>query len=392
MSPSIPGLALLNFSINNSWSDVELVRFLAERKAADSLPENVMVGMDFSLLEPRNSDDQHSPMNGENTIVETQTGYWKSVDTVRIPTSTSIVGVKVTLDHYEGQAPSGKRTGWVMNEYLVEQNDEANLPQDYKNLCTIFFQGDKKVNAGDKQISLDANVPSERQESYLQYLAELEEQNVASNPQAVSENEKNVSSSKGRDRQKTIAADDQSVNYSSSSEGYIELNDLLSSDASASTSEYSSRRTVISEDYFDSDAFLREIMKDHKTNDEEHRDSKLSIAAPSKSDRVVISPPEQGFVNNLDSHATIAGDSPQKSVQSDKGQIFTDSCFNSVKSEMRMAVVSDYHQILSFVNFYCTIFCDSHTLIKVLFVVVNLGLAFSTRVIDNGGWGSSFPM
>ncbi|KAF2931945.1 hypothetical protein DAI22_05g249100 [Oryza sativa Japonica Group] len=56
MCSSVPGLALLNTSISKSWSDEELVRFLAERKAADSLPENVVVGMNFSLIDPWNSD------------------------------------------------------------------------------------------------------------------------------------------------------------------------------------------------------------------------------------------------------------------------------------------------------------------------------------------------
>lgn len=55
MCSSVPGLALLNTSISKSWSDEELVRFLAERKAADSLPENVVVGMNFSLIDPWNS-------------------------------------------------------------------------------------------------------------------------------------------------------------------------------------------------------------------------------------------------------------------------------------------------------------------------------------------------
>ncbi|KAL5223545.1 hypothetical protein ABZP36_010184 [Zizania latifolia] len=258
------------------------------------------------------SDNQQYPNNGENAIIQSRTGFWKSMDTVRIPTSTAIVGVKVSLDHYEGQAPSGKRTGWVMNQYLVEQNDEANLPQDYKNLCTIFFKGDKEINAGDKQISVNENAPNDCKESYLQYLAEIEEQNAAWNPQIVAANEQNDSSSEGQERKKTSAVDGRAIDCALSDEAYIELNDLLSTDASASTSEYSSRRSMISEEYFDSDAFLREI---RNTAHEEHMNSKFSIAAPTKSDCVVISPPEQGFANN---HATVSGTSPQKSVQSDK--------------------------------------------------------------------------
>ncbi|KAG8088591.1 hypothetical protein GUJ93_ZPchr0010g7312 [Zizania palustris] len=287
MSSSIPGLPLLNTSISNSWKDEELVRFLAERKAGDSLPENVLVGVNLSLLDPCNSenlwymdisDDQQYPNNGKNTIIQSKTGYWKSVDTVQISTSTDIVGVKVSLDHYEGQAPSGKRTGWVMNQYLVKQNDEANVPQDYKNLCTIFFQGEKNINAGDKQISVNANAPRDCKESYVQYLAKLEEQHSSWNRIVVA-NEQNDSSSKGQGEQKTSALNDQTVDYALPGEAYIELNDLLSSDASASTSEYSSRRSMISEEYFDSDAFLREIR---------------NTAAPTKSDCEVISTPEQG--------------------------------------------------------------------------------------------------
>jgi hypothetical protein len=46
-------LAALNISIRDSWSDEELVRFLAERKAEDPLPQDVLVGLDFSLVDPR---------------------------------------------------------------------------------------------------------------------------------------------------------------------------------------------------------------------------------------------------------------------------------------------------------------------------------------------------
>ena len=45
MCPSNPELKLaaLNISIRDSWSEEELVRFLAERKAEDPLPQDVLV-------------------------------------------------------------------------------------------------------------------------------------------------------------------------------------------------------------------------------------------------------------------------------------------------------------------------------------------------------------
>lgn len=75
------------------------------------------------------SDDQHPKDTAENSIRKAENGYWKPVDSSKIPTSTGIMGMKIILEFYEGQAPCGKRTGWVMREYQVEQNNEANLPQ-----------------------------------------------------------------------------------------------------------------------------------------------------------------------------------------------------------------------------------------------------------------------
>jgi len=71
-------LAALNISIRDSWSEEELVRFLAERKAEDPLPQDVLVGLDFSLVDPRIftvdtwylswSDDEQPNNSAENSI------------------------------------------------------------------------------------------------------------------------------------------------------------------------------------------------------------------------------------------------------------------------------------------------------------------------------------
>ncbi|XP_062204986.1 NAC domain-containing protein 17-like isoform X2 [Phragmites australis] len=392
MLPPIHGpcerLAALDISIRDSWTDEELVRFLAERKAEDPLPQDVLVGLDFSVVDPRGftggvwhlnwSDDQQPYDNAKHGIRKAINGYWNPLHSSRIPTSTGIIGVKIVLEFYEGQAPC-ERTGWVMHEYQVEQNDEANLPQDYKSLCKVFLQGDKKINAESQQNSLNADASNDSFQSYLQYLAKLEEpKTVAANEQDICSskgqhehahsaaddiavhdviatgdyielNDLLISSSKGQREQKT--ADDIAVHdviatgdyvelnalLSSSSKGqheqksaaddiavhdvittgdYIELNDLLSSEASASTSENSSKRSIISEEYFDSDAFLREILKDSDTTDGQHQDRKFSIAAPTKSANVVISPSEQGLVQ-IHNNAAVAGTSQQKPVPVD---------------------------------------------------------------------------
>lgn len=55
MCPPLGTPTEMNYNISDSWSDEELVRFLAERKAEDSLPENVLVGMDLTLIDPQDS-------------------------------------------------------------------------------------------------------------------------------------------------------------------------------------------------------------------------------------------------------------------------------------------------------------------------------------------------
>jgi hypothetical protein len=50
--PVLP-VAALGINIRDSWTDEELVRFLAERKAKDPLPQNILVDLDFSLVDPR---------------------------------------------------------------------------------------------------------------------------------------------------------------------------------------------------------------------------------------------------------------------------------------------------------------------------------------------------
>ncbi|KAL6643261.1 hypothetical protein ACP70R_021442 [Stipagrostis hirtigluma subsp. patula] len=391
MCPPIPGLAVLDISIDDSWSDEELVRFLAERKAEDSLPHNVFAGMDFSVFDPQIanagliifvswtcrgpayycttlaqgtamtigdlwylswSDDRQPYDCAENGIRKAKNGYWVPVHSSKIPTSTAIMGVKIVLEFYKGQAPCGKRTEWVMHEYQVEQNVEDNLPQDYKSLCTVFLQGDKNLNADSRQNSLNAG--NYGLESYLQYLARTEDPKVvaANEPDTSSCNgqherktsvpdffaphdalatgdyiemndllsseasagEQDTSTRKGQHDHKTRSADGIAGHDPLSAGDYIELTDLLNSEASASTSENSSKRSMISEEYFDSDAFLREILKDCNSTDGEHKDSKFSIAAPTELDNVIISPSEQGFVHIHDNNARVTGTSQQKRV------------------------------------------------------------------------------
>uniref|UniRef100_A0A0E0B9Q0 NAC domain-containing protein n=2 Tax=Oryza glumipatula TaxID=40148 RepID=A0A0E0B9Q0_9ORYZ len=189
----------LGIAVGDSWSDTEIIMFLAERKTWDPLPQNILVGVDLTMIDPRDSpgtlwflnwpDNQLCYDDENNVFRKAKNGYWKCVDACRIQTGTSILGVKLCLEFHEGQTPCGTRSGLMMYEYLIEQNDELNLPQAYKSLCRMFLQEDRKI-VEDEHISLNLGVHHNFLGSYSQYLAEIQRQNMVMNSQT-----KKVSSS-----------------------------------------------------------------------------------------------------------------------------------------------------------------------------------------------------
>jgi len=62
-----------------------------------------------------------SQSHNEGAIIKLTNGYWRSMDDLRILTTTPTVGRKTTREFFAGQAPFGDRTGWRMHEYWAEQ-------------------------------------------------------------------------------------------------------------------------------------------------------------------------------------------------------------------------------------------------------------------------------
>ncbi|XP_024977299.1 NAC domain-containing protein 17-like isoform X3 [Cynara cardunculus var. scolymus] len=76
-------------------------------------------------------------------------GYWKATGKDRIIKRRSCsVGIKKTLVYYQGRAPSGQRTDWVMHEYTVDEEELKRCPfaQEHYVLYKIF----KKSGPGPK--------------------------------------------------------------------------------------------------------------------------------------------------------------------------------------------------------------------------------------------------
>ncbi|KAJ7969747.1 NAC domain containing protein [Quillaja saponaria] len=79
----------------------------------------------------------------------TRHGYWKATGKDRnITCNSRTVGVKKTLVHYKGRAPTGERTDWVMHEYTMDEEElkRCQSIQDYFALYKVF----KKSGPGPK--------------------------------------------------------------------------------------------------------------------------------------------------------------------------------------------------------------------------------------------------
>nr|ALE20479.1 NAC transcription factor [Suaeda liaotungensis] len=148
-------------------TDEELILYYLKRKISRrNLKLDIIADVDVYKCEPqqlpglsvlKNGDRQwffFSPRdrkypNGSRSNRATRQGYWKATGKDRtIACNSRNVGIKKTLVFYEGRAPTGHRTDWVMHEYVLDEDElkRCQNVHDYYVLYKLF----KKSGRGPK--------------------------------------------------------------------------------------------------------------------------------------------------------------------------------------------------------------------------------------------------
>ncbi|KAJ6907813.1 hypothetical protein NC651_018300 [Populus alba x Populus x berolinensis] len=88
---------------------------------------------------------------GLRTNRATASGYWKATGKDRhILRKGTLVGMRKTLVFYQGRAPKGKKTDWVMHEFRLEGPlgpPKTSLEKEDWVLCRVFYKNTREVVA-----------------------------------------------------------------------------------------------------------------------------------------------------------------------------------------------------------------------------------------------------
>ncbi|KAF8704117.1 hypothetical protein HU200_031608 [Digitaria exilis] len=157
-------------------SDEELVcHYLYKKVANERAAQGTLVEVDLHAREPWELPDaakltasewyffsfrDRKYATGSRTNRATKTGYWKATGKDRevrsshgpaAPSRAVVVGMRKTLVFYQGRAPNGVKSCWVMHEFRLDSPHSP--PKEDWVLCRVFQKGkdggEQDVNAGD---------------------------------------------------------------------------------------------------------------------------------------------------------------------------------------------------------------------------------------------------
>uniref|UniRef100_A0A3Q7HSK4 NAC domain-containing protein n=1 Tax=Solanum lycopersicum TaxID=4081 RepID=A0A3Q7HSK4_SOLLC len=111
-------------------TDEELVDYYLRKKIASKrIDLDVIKEIDLYKIEPWDLQDKKYP-TGTRTNRATKAGFWKATGRDKaIYRKQCLVGMRKTLVFYKGRAPNGQKSDYIMHEYRLETNENANTIQ-----------------------------------------------------------------------------------------------------------------------------------------------------------------------------------------------------------------------------------------------------------------------
>ncbi|KAM6544235.1 hypothetical protein CsatB_008682 [Cannabis sativa] len=243
----------------------------------EHMPENLPDGIWFYIMSKVEKDASF--------------GYWRPKgEACQIFSNSSITGWRNTLDFFEGQAPHGHKTNWVMQKYWITWNI---LPKDNNEkeslLCNIFVVDEQKSNHGMPQKIARADMASQSTQSVIQRSENYTGQSSTSKPQTSEDNEIGNRVSAPTNLVDIVPPADS--DYLSGGD-FLELLDLQIPPSPSSSSD-SSCVTMSSEECFDALDLLADIESEkEKPFDlvQNNAGCKLSVFVSSKPTEMVMHP------------------------------------------------------------------------------------------------------
>ncbi|KAL2471786.1 NAC transcription factor 29-like [Abeliophyllum distichum] len=245
------------------WTDEEVVLFLDKCTLGLPLPTNVIDYINPFQYKPSVLPDEIWFLVPSSETKETDCGFWKSIgDDCEIYSNSSISGWRTTLEFFEGQAPHGQRTDWLMQEYRVTQKALCNKSKtkESKSLCRVFFCSERsprnEMHPKDCKTAVDVK-HNESVASIIQTTNSTSRQDSTSEPEAKRVCEVEL-----------FPVADRLPNYSPEEfpkleyilgDSLLELDDLKDTKSHNSSSANSTCPTIASDDYHDAMALLWDL-------------------------------------------------------------------------------------------------------------------------------------
>ncbi|XP_057765995.1 NAC domain-containing protein 41-like isoform X1 [Salvia miltiorrhiza] len=314
------------------WSDEQIISLLADYSPGSYLPDNVLEDSSPFLYPPYNLPEGMWYLVHSNEEKESAHGFWKAKgEACEVYSNNVINGWRTTLEYFEGLPPDGKLTNWLMQEYMItpkELSDKCR-PKATRLLCRVFLCSDQisrsKMNPQNcknvieskninpvKSINSDTNITThqdtERESQAKRECEVVSDTKPNSPPQDLSELE---CFSRG---------------------DFLELNDLEDPESHSSSSQNSSCPSKLSEEYFGSTDFLRDLEEEVEKSYRQEQFSSLGYRFSMQSD-VVLQAAVSGSsvlcdsVKGAETPSTSAGSSTREEKKAGFNKLRTYFCF-----------------------------------------------------------------